>query len=445
MENKVFQQKRSRSMVFSVIIFLVVSALFILVFGQLSQGGKAQAASPAQPEITWPHISLVEVTSGLDSPDYLTHAGDNSGRIFIVEQSGRIRVLKNKTLQSPAFLNISERVLSPASGGGSEEGLLGLTFPPNYAGKGYFYVYYTNKNGNNVVARFHLAKNQDQTPNPDLADPATEEQILLLNHPSYANHNGGQLAFGPDGYLYVGTGDGGGGGDPFGNAQNPNSFLGKILRINVEPPTVVAGDNFIYLPFLRSVSGSISVPYQIQPSTSPNIPAAYQVGIWALGLRNPWRFSFDRKTKDLYIGDVGQDRQEEVDFQPASESAGINYGWNILEGTLCYKPSSNCVPPSNHVGPVVTYDHGTNDSIGCSITGGYVYRGTAYPTLDGIYFYGDYCTGRVWGLQRDGNTWQYQQFSLPVTPNISSFGEDQAGEVYLVDQGGKIYQITTAQ
>jgi glucose/arabinose dehydrogenase len=370
-----------------------------------------QVTAASLPTIFWPQISLIPYQSGFASPVHITHAGDASQRLFIVEQSGIIRIIKDNVVLSTPFLDIHERVLPPGSG---EQGLLSIAFPPDYASKGYFYVYYTRLDGNNQTSRFHLKPGK-----PNEADPLSEQSIILFDHPDYGNHNGGQLAFGNDGYLYIGTGDGGGGGDPQGNAQNPASPLGKLLRIDVE---------------------SGVDPYLV-PATNPYTQTVGYLGeIWALGLRNPWRYSFDRQTGDLYIGDVGQNTEEEVDFQPASSHGGENYGWNNLEGNLCYNPSINCVPPARYAPPVAVYDHGTNDSNGCSITGGSVYRGVTFPRMQGMYFYGDYCKGKIWGLIYS-NGWYYQQL-LDTTLSISTFGEDESGNLYVADlASGVIYQI----
>ena len=288
-----------------------------------------QTTSASLPTVAWPQISVMPYLSGFSSPVHITNARDGSQRLFVVEQGGIIRVIENGAVLSTPFLDIHERVLFPGSG---ERGLLSVAFPPGYASKGYFYVYYTRLDGNNQTSRFPLKPGK-----PDEADPTTEQPIILFNHPNHNNHNGGQLAFGPDGYLYIGTGDGGGAGDPDGNAQNPASLLGKLLRIDVE---------------------SGIDPYAIPASNPYTQTTGYRGEIWALGLRNPWRFSFDRQTGDLYIGDVGQNIEEEVDFQPASSSGGENYGWNILEGNRCYSPSTECIPPARYVPPVAVYDHG---------------------------------------------------------------------------------------
>jgi glucose/arabinose dehydrogenase len=391
------------------------------------------AAMNAEAPTIWPIIAFEQVNIGnLASPVHLTNAGDGSGRIFIVERDGRIRLVKNGSLETTPFLDISGHVLS-----GGEQGLLSVAFPPDYAQRQRFYVYYTQMNGNNVVARIHVSGN------PDLADASSEEQILELPHPFQTNHNGGQLAFGPDGYLYIAPGDGGGGGDPYGNAQNPASLLGKVLRIDVEgkiPTTTPDSPYKIFLPLVGSGTG---LPYSIPPDNPFTNQPGYRPEIWALGLRNPWRFSFDSATGDLYIADVGQNEVEEVNFQPASSAGGENYGWNILEGSLCYNPPSGCTPPANYTAPVVEYSHGTNDSNGCSITGGFVYRGTAYPDLQGIYFYADYCQGRIWGLKLENFAGQ-SQLLLDTNYNPSSFGEDENGEVYLVSLSGQVYKLTGA-
>lgn len=381
----------------------------------------------------WPQITLVPVIGGLERPVYITHAGDGSGRLFIIEQAGRIRIFQDGSLLPTPFLDITSRVRSPSSSGGNEEGLLGLAFPPGYTDKEYFYVYYTNQDGNNQVSRFHLQSGQTGT-----ADPASEELILLLNHPSRSNHNGGQIVFGPDGYLYIGVGDGGGAGDPNGNAQNLGSLLGKILRIDVEaaaraPSIGLPCGEGMSAPSTASASGE---PYQIPPDNPFASTAGAQPEIWAFGLRNPWRFSFDRVTYDLYIGDVGQNLIEEIDFQPAASKGGENYGWNTLEGTQCYQPSSGCVPPAGHVAPVAEYAH----EAGCSVTGGLMYRGAAFPELHGIYFYADFCSGRIWGLRNDGG-WQSQEL-LPSDRGISSFGDDEAGNIYLADMySGEVLRL----
>jgi glucose/arabinose dehydrogenase len=413
---------------------LLPTAIWFLLLALVrpSQAVYGQPEAPA----AWPVISLNPVASGLIAPVYVTNAGDNSGRLFVVEQTGVIRIVHNGNLLTKPFLDISDRVRF-----NGEEGLLSLAFPPGYTQKGYFYVYYTLKGEtNNQVSRFHL------TSDSNVADPSSEEQILFLNHPNFENHNGGLLVFGPDGYLYIGTGDGGSGGDPHENAQNLGSMLGKLLRIDTEyawghKPN---GSTLSYLPILfNSTQAPPGPPYKI-PANNPFVgQSGAHPEIWALGLRNPWRYSFDRQTQDLFIADVGQGDWEEVDFQPAGSQGGENYGWNIYEGKHCYPPGTlNCTPPANYLPPVWEYNHGPNDSTGCSITGGYVYRGAAYPAMQGIYFYGDYCSRTIWGLQFDGNQWVSQE--LKTAPgSITSFGEDQAGELYLTSSNGVVYQVVS--
>jgi glucose/arabinose dehydrogenase len=306
--------------------------------------------------------------------------------------------------------------------------LLSVAFPPGYASKGYFYVYYTTLNGDNQVSRFYL------TDNPDVDNPASEQLILYFNHPTYGNHNGGQLAFGPDGYLYIGTGDGGGGGDPNRNAQNLGALLGKILRIDVEcRVTLPPGDPIqAFLPLIST--NTLTQAYCLPPDNPFINTLNARPEIWAYGVRNPWRFSFDRLTGNLYIGDVGQNEWEEVDFQSSTSQGGENYGWNIMEGKHCYN-ASTC-DQSGKVLPVWEQPHPTFEAL----TGGFVYRGPTYTSMQGFYFYGDYQTGRIWGLVNSGG-WQSQEL-LDTAHLISTFGEDQAGELYLADYGsGIIYKV----
>lgn len=333
------------------------------------------------------------IVSGLNLPVDIQNAGDGSGRLFIVEQPGTIRILANDQLIAVPFLDIRARVGSDAS----EQGLLGLAFHPQFSDNGFFYVNYTDNHGDTVIARF--------TASDDQADPTSEKILLRVNQP-YENHNGGALAFGPDGYLYIGLGDGGSGGDPQGNGQSLNTLLGKILRIDVDH-----GD-----------------PYAI-PADNP-----FGDEIWAYGLRNPWRFSFDRATGDLWIGDVGQGDWEEIDFVPAGAPGGINFGWNRYEGFHDFETSGLQV--GNHRPPVLEYGHG--DFIGgCSVTGGVVYHG-ALAEWDGVYFYGDFCSGNIWGTVHTINgleeAWNATRV-FATNFSISTFGQDQAGEIYLADYG----------
>jgi glucose/arabinose dehydrogenase len=389
----------------AVFLFLLLP-LSLLYWGCNNGGSGGNNSGPAQPG--WPQISAPDVASGFSSPVHITHAGDGSGRIFVVEQAGIIRIIKNGNILPAPFLDITGRVLST----GSEQGLLSVAFPPGYSSKGYFYVNYTaiQGNGDTVVARYRISGD------PNIADPNTEQILLTVDQP-FANHNGGLLLFGPDGYLYIGMGDGGSGGDPLKNGQNPGTLLGKMLRIDSE-------------------SNPGNAPYVIPP-TNPFIQNPAFLGeIWALGLRNPWRYSFDRQKGDIYIADVGQSSWEEVDFQSASSAGGENYGWNIMEGNHCFLDPA-CVT-TDLILPVTEYDHSSGD---CSITGGMVYRGQEFPGLQGIYLYGDFCTGRIWGLRRSGSAWE-TSLLLDSPFLISTFGEDEAGNIYVADySSGTIYKI----
>ena len=361
-------------------------------------GGSASSPAPAPVPAGWPQISLSRVAGGFVLPVHVTHAGDGSGRIFVAEQGGTIRILENGVVLSPHFLDISAKLVCCG-----EQGLLSVAFPPGFAVKGYFYVNYTRApDGATVVARYRVSSGD-----ANAADPATEEVVLTIPQP-FANHNGGQLAFGPDNNLYIGMGDGGSGGDPLNNGQSPGTLLGKLLRIDVE---------------------SGAVPYGV-PAGNPFVDhASFLPEIWALGVRNPWRFSFDRLTGDLYIADVGQGAFEEVDFQPAGSPGGQNYGWNIMEGAGCF--NGVACNPAGLTLPVATYDH----SQGCSITGGTVYRGADFPDLQGIYFYGDFCSGRIWGLRKNGAGWETAVLRDAGNPplNITTFGEDEGRNVYVVN------------
>jgi glucose/arabinose dehydrogenase len=355
-------------------------------------------------ELPWPALSLGNKLASVDKPTSVTHAHDGSKRLFITEQAGRIVVIRDNAQLREPFLDIRGRV-----GCCGERGLLSVVFPPGFQKKEHFYVNYTDWSGDTVVARFRMTKN------PDQADLASEEILLTIKQP-FANHNGGQLAFGPDEYLYIGMGDGGSAGDPFGNGQKLNTLLGKLLRIDVE---------------------SKVKPYGIPPSNPFINKKGALPEIWALGLRNPWRFSFDRKTGDIFIADVGQNKYEEVNVQPASSTGGENYGWNIMEGLHCFR-SKTC-ETKGLIMPVVEYGH----DAGCSVTGGMMYRGSLFPQLDGTYLYGDYCSGRIWGMRRSGDQWITREL-LKSRLSISTFGEDEAGELYVADyDGGGIFRIET--
>jgi glucose/arabinose dehydrogenase len=339
-------------------------------------------------------IGLERVVTGrLSNPVLVTHAGDGSGRLFVVEQRGRIRIVANGTLGVTPFLDISSRLLS-----GGERGLLGLAFHPDYPRNRRYFVNYTRRpDGATVIAEYHVSANADVS--------AGAERVLLVIEQPYPNHNGGMIAFGADGFLYIGMGDGGAGGDPQNRAQNRQELLGKMLRIDVNG----------------------SAPYAIPPD-NPFVNGGGRPEIWALGLRNPWRFSFDRQTHELWAGDVGQNAWEEIDVI----RRGGNYGWRIMEGAHCFNPPRNCDRQGLEL-PVAEY---ANAGGRCSVTGGYVYRGSAIPRLKGMYVYGDFCSGEIFGLRGTG-----QRVLLETRLAISSFGEDEAGEVYVVDHRGGVYRL----
>jgi glucose/arabinose dehydrogenase len=353
-------------------------------------------------------LTLTQVAGGLSNPLFLT-APANDTRLFVVEQPGRIRIVKNGQLLATPFLDIAALTSFVA---GSERGLLSMVFHPQYASNGLFYVYYTDVNGNIAVYRFNVFASD-----ADLADPASGIRILtIIRDPARSNHNGGLLAFGPDGFLYIATGDGGGAGDPAGNAQNLNKLLGKLLRIDVSNTTVTQ-------------------PYAV-PTTNPFVnQVGKQPEIWAYGLRNPWRYAFDGSAALLYIADVGQERLEEVNVAAASQG-GLNYGWNIMEGSLCY-PNDPCSQTGLTL-PILEYDH----SQGCSITGGYVYRGSAMPELRGRYFYSDYCSGGLKSfVYRAGVAIEKTSWAVPNVLLITSFGEDAQKELYMLSSNGNVYRI----
>jgi glucose/arabinose dehydrogenase len=346
-----------------------------------------------------PAVRLEPLLSGSESPLQFIDRGD--GAFFVVEQAGQVRLWRDGEFQATAFLDLRGQISS-----GGEQGLLGFALDPQYASNGRFYVDYTDRNGDTQVVRY-LRSALDG----DRADPLSARTILTVDQPE-ANHNGGLVVFGPDGMLYVGLGDGGGGGDrhgPEGNGQNKDTLLGKILRIDV------SGDTY-------------SVP--------PDNPFATGGGrgeIWAYGLRNPWRFSFDRTTGDLYIGDVGQNRMEEIDYAPHTSRGGENYGWNLFEGSTRFRAGE----ADNLVPPVAEYEH---ENGRLSVIGGYVYRGEAFPALEGIYFYGDFGSGTLWGLWPEEGQWT-SRVLLETGINISSFAQDHDGELYVVDIGGRVLKL----
>ncbi len=368
-------------------------------------GACSESVGPGRQEPPLPvdSLRLEPVATGLSSPLYLTTPASD-GRLFVVEKPGRIRIIQSGQLLPTPFLDITAKVGSS----GSEQGLLSVAFHPSYASSGFFFVDYTDISGDTRVERYRVSSD------PNRADPASATLLLTVDQP-FANHNGGLVLFGPDGMLYIGLGDGGGGGDPFGHGQNRGVLLGKLLRIDVDRGN----------------------PYAIPP----NNPFAGSTGarpeIWAYGLRNPWRFAFDRVDDRLYIADVGQNAYEEVNAVDASEG-GINYGWDVMEGRHCFGASSCNM--NGLVLPVLEYGHGD----GCSITGGYVYRGSALPSLRGHYFYSDYCQGWLRSFRFDGNQVSaVREWDVEGVGNVLSFGEDATGELYMLTTGGggSVYRI----
>ncbi len=374
-------------------------------------------ASPTPLPQTFPPDSdaytLRLVAQGFDKPVYVTHAGDGSGRLFVVEQGGMIRIIRDGAILPQAFLDLTGIAVDNTF----ERGLLGLAFHPRYAENGQFFVNYTDSNGDTAVVRYTTSADD-----PNRADPQSAQIVLQVEQP-YSNHNGGDIVFGPDGYLYIGMGDGGSAGDPRGNGQSLTTLLGKMLRLDAVSP--------------RSDGVDGGEPYAIPPDNPFAGRSTTRPEIWAYGLRNPWRFSFDRATGDLYIADVGQNAYEEVNFQPAGSPGGENYGWDLMEGLHPFEGQ----PSDALTLPVAEYAQSEG---GCSVTGGYVYRGQALPELQGVYFFGDYCSGLVWALHRTADgAWERALF-MNTGLNISSFGEDEAGELYVVDHGGAVYQLADA-
>ncbi len=347
-------------------------------------------------------VNLELVVSGLSQPLGVTHAGDGSGRLFILQQNGRVLVFDGSQLLPSPFLDIS-----PIVSCCGERGLLGLAFHPDFENNGLFFVSYTNLDGSSVVARYAVSAN------PNVADAGSASIVLTVAQP-FSNHNGGDIRFGPEGNLFIALGDGGSGGDPQNNAQNTASPLGKILRIDVDGafPYAIPDDN----------------PFVNDPSTLDEI--------WALGLRNPWRISFDRSTGDLFVGDVGQDDWEEINYEAVTDRGGHNYGWRLMEGNHCFNPQSNC-DDGTLTFPIFEYPH----TEGCSVTGGFRYRGSDMPMLAGIYFFGDFCSGRIWGSTNTGDgTWN-TVLMADTNLSISGFGEDERGELYVVDRNGSVYRL----
>jgi len=352
----------------------------------------------------------LEQVGQFERPVQVVDPGDGSGRLFVVEQGGLVKIVRDGEALAEPFLDVRDRIAT----GNMEQGLLSIAFDPAFADNGLVYAGYTANTGegagDDTVARFRVLADD-----PDRIDPASAEVLLAIPDP-YGNHNGGLVRFGPDGYLYAGFGDGGAGGDPLGNGQNPFTLLGTIVRLDV--------------------SGGPGKPYVIPPDNPFADGAKGAPEVWAWGLRNPWRFAFDRETGDLWIADVGQDWIEEIDFQPASSKGGENYGWNAMEGSSCYA-EDDC-DPSAFVPPVAEYTHDE----GCSVTGGDVYRGTTLPALDGVYLFADFCIGSVWGLAPDGSGGWVRTIPVQTGLNVSSLDSDAAGEMYVSDmKGGGVYRI----
>jgi glucose/arabinose dehydrogenase len=394
--------------------------------GGPSDGARAFGGSPAGPEWTSevaplagaPSIMLSPLPGSLSSPVQVTNAHDGTDRLFVVEQTGTIRIYENGSLLATPFLDISSLITCCG-----EQGLLSVAFHPNYPSNGYFYVYYINNiasPGDITIARYSVSSGD-----PNVADPNSALIVLVVPHPTNSNHNGGQLFFGPtDGYLYAGTGDGGGGGDVPNNAQNLQIMLGKILRIDIN------GGGHV------PCGQSTLMPYLIPPSNpfAGSVPGCDE--IWAYGVRNPWRYSFDRATSDLLIGDVGQNLYEEVDFQPAASVGGENYGWRKMEGFHCYDPA----PCNDGTLTLPILEH-THSAGWCAIIGGYRYRGTAIPGLVGTYVYSDNCLGDIYGATQAGDGSWSTALVKSTSYSVSGFGEDEPGELYVCDLGGKIYRI----
>ncbi len=374
-------------------------------------------------------IATIRVASGLAYPVFATAPAGDTERLFILEQRGIIKILKSGTVLPTPFLDIDALITNPTIS--DERGLLGLAFAPDFDTSGHFYVYYTDLSGDSNIVRYTVSAN------PDSADPASAHRILFLDQP-YGNHNGGTIAFGPDGYLYMGFGDGGSSNDPHGNGQSGSTILGKFIRID---PTA---DDF---------PGDPNQNYAVPPSNPFVGDPSYRDETWSIGLRNPYRWSFDRLTGDMWIADVGQGCWEEVDFEPAGGPGGVNYGWRALEGNHCFVVG-NCnatgCDSSGYTLPVHEYSH-TQDGFSCSISGGYVYRGSAIPALAGTYFYADYCSAHIYSFRYDGSVTELTKRTTELAPggglSIASpvaFGQDGVGELYIVDRAatsGEVYKI----
>lgn len=377
--------------------------LFSMLLLPSPQSPEEQDGDSAFPAIA--DIALETLATGVGPITSIAHAGD--ARLFLTLQTGRIVIFSGGQVLPAPFLDVTPLVSCCG-----ERGLLSVAFHPRYSENGFFFVNYTNRSGDTVVARYRVS-----AMNPGAADPSSAVTLLIIRQP-FANHNGGELQFGPDGYLYIGMGDGGSANDPMCHAQRDDSLLGKMLRIDVN-------------------QNADAPPYYGIPSDNPFVgPGDPPDEVWAKGLRNPWRYSFDRATGDLYIGDVGQGAREEINFQPRSSSGGENYGWKMMEGRICGTGGQSGCPAGTSacnahslVLPLFEYAHGAGE---CSVTGGYVYRGSRIPRLVGTYLYGDYCSGRIWGGR---------ELLSPRVPGLTTFGEDLSGEIYLGTEGGRLLRV----
>ena len=377
-------------------------------------------------------LSSIQIANGFTKPVYVCQPPGENDRLFVLEQKGIIKIIKNgKTVRKP-YADLRNRIHNPITPG-DERGLLGLAFHANYQNNGFVYINYSDKNDHTIVSRFKVASD------PDRLDTKSEKVLIKLKQP-FSNHNGGHMEFGPDGYLYISVGDGGKWGDPYNNAQNLGNLFGKILRIDVD-----TGD-----------------PYAIPDDNPFNNNEDAKDEIWLYGLRNVWRFSFDWGKGDVYLGDVGQDLWEEIDFVAAENAGGQNFGWRVMEGNHCYNPKEDCEPTG--VLPIFEYPNDANymkiltgmdepNVDGCSVTGGYVYRGSAISELQGTYFFADYCSGNIWTFkEKNGKATEFQNRTEEIslggggfTNYISSFGEDNNGELYIVDYNGIIFKLTASK
>lgn len=417
-----------RSWVRTAVCIVLALASALGIDGGLPSAGPARsfAAPLSAPDNS---VVLQPFVSGFTAPVLITHAGDGSGRLFVVEYQGIIKLVVNGQVRPTPYLDIKSNVTNFG-----EQGLLGLAFHPQYEVNGRFFVFYSARPpdpqttppnvGSITVEEYHVMEG-----NPELANPVPVRTLFAIPD-EYSNHNGGMMAFGPDGYLYISMGDEGSGGDPKENAQNPLSLYGKMLRLDVNN-----GGNPNFPP---------NYTYSIPP-TNPFVGnAAFRPEIWAIGFRNPWRWSFDRLTGDIFVGDVGQGAWEEIDFLPKGVG-GLNFGWDDREGAHCFEPATGCLT-NGRIDPILEYSRATNGgpSVCASITGGYRHRGNVNPLLQGIYFYADYCSGKIWkGVQQTNGTWTAVE-ALQTDPGISSFGEDEAGELFVVKITGEIFRLAQA-